>query len=159
MPQQLALPESAACPARACAGQREHFRAGDPGRAGIEAFIAQAFLATYGARISHFCDVLIGCCGDDGAWSAALGYSLAQTGPLFLEHYLDAPLEVAIGQPAQFVWTAESTAASPCPRAPARRRAPVGSYYDTQPLAMLGDMRYGHEKLARLFGRQSRTAQ
>jgi hypothetical protein len=32
-----------------------------------------------------------------------------------------------------------------------------GSYYDTQPQVMFGDIRYGYEKLARLAARQ-RTA-
>lgn len=213
MPQQLAAPESTARSARVCAGQLEHFSAGDPGRAGIEDFIAQAFLATYGARISHFCDVLIGCRGEDGAWSAALGYSLAQAGPLFLEHYLDAPLEVAIGQQlaqpvtrAQIVevgnlaarhagaaralivrttdllhgmglqlvaFTATASLLNSFGRLSLRPQALApanparlpgagrqwGSYYDTQPHVMFGDIRYGHEKLARLLARQSRTAQ
>jgi hypothetical protein len=213
MPQQLALPAAAARPARACAGQLEHFAVGDAGRAGIEAFIARAFLANYGAHINHYCDVLIGCRGDDGAWSAALGYSLAQAGPLFLEHYLDCPLDVAIGQRlgqpvardrivevgnlaalhpgaarALIVRTTDllhgmglhlvaftATASllnsfgrlslRPQPLAPADpARLPGagrqwGSYYATQPHVMFGDIRYGHEKLARLFARQSRPDQ
>ena len=76
---------------------------GDSRRAGLEAFIAQTFLASYGARLDHFCDTLIGCAGDDGQWVAALGYTPAVLGPTFLEQYLDAPLECEIavrtGQP------------------------------------------------------------
>jgi hypothetical protein len=186
---------------------------GDPGRAGIENFIAQAFLASYGAQISHFCDVLVGCRGDDGAWSAALGYSLAGTGPLFLEHYLDAPLELAIGrrlaQPVRrtqivevgnlaalhagaarqlivrttdllhgmglhlVAFTATASLLNSFARLSLRPQALApadparlpgagrqwGSYYDTQPHVMFGDIRYGHEKLARLLARPSRTAQ
>jgi len=78
-------------------GGLERFERGDPGRAGIEAFIAATFLKNYGARIAHFSDTLVGRRGEDGAWVAALGYSLAGAAPLFLEHYLDAPIEVEIG--------------------------------------------------------------
>lgn len=71
--------------------------AGDPERAALEAFIAAAFLKSYGAELSHFCDTLLGCRDEHGQWIAALGYSLAADGPLFLEQYLDAPLEQEIG--------------------------------------------------------------
>ncbi len=70
---------------------------GEAARAGLEAFIAAAFRKSYGAELSHFCDTLLGCRDGDGDWIAALGYSLAADGPLFLEQYLDAPLEQAIG--------------------------------------------------------------
>lgn len=219
MPPLLALPDLAvprhhasAC-AQALPGRLERFGASDPGRAGIEAFIAQAFLATYGAHISHFCDVLVGCRGADGAWTAALGYSLAQDAPLFLEHYLDLPVEVEIGTRlghdvarARIVEVGNLAAVHPGaaralivsttdllhgmglhlvtftatvsllnsfgrlhlrpqPLAPADpARLPDagrywGSYYHTQPHVMFGDIRYGHEKLARLIARQSRPAQ
>ena len=219
MTQQCAFPvrtvpsHPAALAQQAAPGTLERFGTADPGRAGIEAFIAQAFLATYGAHISHFCDVLVGCRGPDGAWIAALGYSLAQDAPLFLEHYLDAPVEVAIGQcvgqpvaragivevgnlaplhpgaaRALIVSTTEllygmglelvtftATASllnsfgrlhlQPRLLAPADpARVPGagrqwGSYYATQPHVMFGDIRYGHEKLARLLSRSTRPAQ
>jgi hypothetical protein len=218
MPQLLALPamtlsrRHAGPPDQASAGRLEQFKAGDPGRAGIEAFIAQSFLAAYGAQISHFCDVLVGCRGADGAWSAALGYSLAQDAPLFLEHYLDAPIDVEIGKRlgypvarARIVEVGNLAALHPgaaralivrttdllhgmglhlvaftatasllnsfgrlrlrphqlAPADPARlpgAGGQWGSYYATQPHVMFGDIRYGHEKLARLFSRQSRPA-
>lgn len=75
----------------------EYVGAGDPARAGLEAFIAAAFFKSYGAELSHFCATLLGCRGAHGQWIAALGYSLAADGPLFLEQYLDAPLEQEIG--------------------------------------------------------------
>jgi len=219
MPQLLALsaiaaPRRQAAPAaHACSGQLERFGVGDPGRDGIEAFIAATFRAAYGARISHFCDVLVGCRGADGAWAAALGYSLAQDAPLFLEHYLDVPIETAIGdrlgQPvarARIVEVGNLAALHPgaaralivrttgllhgmglhlvaftatasllnsfgrlslrphslAPANPARLPGAGhawGTYYATQPHVMFGDIRYGHEKLARLFARQSRPAQ
>jgi hypothetical protein len=191
----------------------EQFHAGDPGRASIEAFIAQAFMRTYGARISHFCDVLVGCRGEDGTWHAAVGYSLAQAGPLFLEHYLDMPVDLAIGRRLgstvardRIVEVGNLAAVHPgaaralivsttgllyglglhlvaftatasllnsfgrlrlrphqlAPADPARLPGAGrqwGSYYATAPNVMFGDIRYGHEKLARLLARQSRPAQ
>ncbi len=67
------------------------------GRASLQGFIAAAFHKTYGAELSHFCDTLIGCRDEHGQWIAALGYTLAADGPLFLEQYLDGPLELEIG--------------------------------------------------------------
>ena len=187
--------------------------AGDPRRAGLERFIADAFQASYGARVTHFCDTLVGCRDAGGAWSAALGYSLAASGPVFLEQYLDAPLETDIGarlgRPVtrQEVVEVGNLAAS-CPgqaralimhttdllyhmglhlvaftatasllnsfgrlRLQPRFLAPAdparlpqsgrdwGSYYDTQPQVMFGDIRYGYEKLARLSSRTRSAAQ
>jgi hypothetical protein len=87
-----------AAPAQVHAGYVvEYVHVADPARAGLEAFIAQAFRDAYGAELSHFCDVLLGCRDGQGRWIAALGYSLAASGPLFLEQYLDLPLEQAIG--------------------------------------------------------------
>jgi hypothetical protein len=71
---------------------------GVPGRDDLEAFIAGCFLRNYNARVSHFCDMLVGSRDAYGTWTAALGYSLAASGPAFLEQYLDQPLEVAIGE-------------------------------------------------------------
>ena len=213
MPQLLAPPANTApCRRAAPIGRFERFGVGDLGRGGIEAFIAHAFLDAYGARITHFCDFLVGCRGADGAWSAALGYSLAQDAPLFLEHYLDVPVDVAIGRQLGYpvararivevgnlaalhagaaraliasttellhgmglhlvAFTATASLLNsfgrlslrPQPLAPADpARLPGaggqwGSYYATQPHVMFGDIRYGHEKLARLFSRQSRPA-
>jgi hypothetical protein len=217
MPHHLASPQPVAtrsqAPARASGGRLEHFGPNDPGRTAIEDFIADAFLKTYGARINHFCDTLVGCRDEAGNWSAALGYSLAQDAPLFLEHYLDGPLEVELGvrlglpvTRAQIVevgnlaavhagaarelivrtthflyemglqlvaFTATLSLLNSFGRLRLRPQllAPAdpsrlpgggrhwGSYYDTQPQVMFGDIRYGHEQLARLFARQGRTAE
>lgn len=210
--QPIASRRQAAPPAHVCDSRLEHFGPGDPGRADIEAFIADAFLKTYGARISHFCDTLIGCRDDAGTWIAALGYSLAQDAPLFLEHYLDTLLEVEIGKRLGYpvtrtqivevgnlaavhagaarglivrttdllyhmglhlvAFTATASLLNSFGRLHLRPQllAPAdpgrlpgdggqwGSYYDTQPQVMFGDIRYGHEKLARLFARQHRLA-
>lgn len=72
--------------------------AGHPDRASLEAFIAAEFARVYGARLQHYCQVLAGCRGADGAWAAALGYSPARDASLFLEQYLDEPIEAAIGR-------------------------------------------------------------
>jgi hypothetical protein len=179
----------------------EQFGPGQPGRGELEAFIADSFLDSYGAEVSHFCDVLLGCRDADGHWIAALGYTLAADGPTFLEQYLDAPLEAAIGARAGdpvaradivevgnlasihpgaaralivsttrrlhglgLRWVAFTAtvsllnsftrlrlqpqvlaAADPARLADAGQR--WGSYYDTQPKVMFGDIRYGYAQL------------
>ncbi|MGZ8290194.1 MAG: thermostable hemolysin [Telluria sp.] len=180
----------------------EQFRAGDDGRADLESFIARAFVESYGAEVSHYCDVLLGCRDGQGRWIAALGYTLAGDGPTFLEQYLDAPVEAEIGgrighpvpRPeivevgnlasthpgaarALIVtttrllhglglrWVAFTAtvsllnsftrlrlqpqvlaAADPGRLADAGRQ--WGSYYETQPKVMFGDIRYGYGQLA-----------
>ena len=62
-------------------------------RADLEAFIARRFERAYGARLTHFLPHLLGLRGDGGGWQAAVGYAGAAEGPLFLEQYLDAPIE------------------------------------------------------------------
>lgn len=75
----------------------EQYAPGAAGRASLEAFIARAFRQSYGAEVSHFCRVLLGCRDAQGDWIAALGYSPAADGPTFLEQYLDQPIETALG--------------------------------------------------------------
>jgi hypothetical protein len=67
-------------------------------RRALERLIAARFHEIYGARVSHFCDHLVGLRAPDGAWQAAAGYTAAATGPLFLEHYLDAPAEALLAR-------------------------------------------------------------
>lgn len=62
-------------------------------RPDVEAFIADSFKRKYGADLTHFCQVLVGCKDRDGRWVAALGYSFLKDGNAFLEQYLDQPLE------------------------------------------------------------------
>lgn len=59
----------------------------------VEAFVADSFKRQYGAELKHFCDVLVGCKDQNGRWVAALGYSLLDGAPAFLEQYLDVPIE------------------------------------------------------------------
>lgn len=187
---------------RAEAFHIEQFGAVDAGRADLEAFIADAFLASYGAEVSHFCDVLLGCRDADGNWIAALGYTLAANGAIFLEQYLDAPIDVAlserVGQPvprAEIVEVGNLASTHPgaaralivattrllhglglrwvsftatvsllnsftrlrlqpqvLAAADPRRLADAGrhwgSYYETQPHVMFGDISYGYAQLA-----------
>lgn len=81
--------------------QIEQFPRGAAGRDQIEAFIAASFRASYGAEISHFSEVLLGQRDSAGRLIAALGYTPAANGPLFLEHYLNQPVEDAISRHAQ----------------------------------------------------------
>ncbi|MCC7081525.1 MAG: thermostable hemolysin [Burkholderiales bacterium] len=70
--------------------------AGDPRRAALEAFIAAGYARSYGARVTQFADRLIGVTNAAGRYVAGLGYTLAEGRALYLERYLDAPIEAAI---------------------------------------------------------------
>ena len=65
---------------------------GDAAREEVEHYIAAVFAATYGARIHSFLPLLLSQRGADGI-NAALGLRRADSGPLFLEQYLDQPVE------------------------------------------------------------------
>lgn len=65
-------------------------------RAEIESFIRADFARVYGADVRHFMPHLMGLRGDDGTLLAALGFRAASAGRLFLEHYLDAPVEAVL---------------------------------------------------------------
>lgn len=89
---------SAMPPAASGAGRAlEIVPPGHPERASLEAFIAAEFSRVYGASLQHFCHTLAGRRDSAGRWVAALGYTLAGEGALFLEQYLDTPVETEIG--------------------------------------------------------------
>jgi hypothetical protein len=67
-------------------------------RRSLERFIAERYALTYGARIEHFADQLVGLTDAEGRWTAAVGYTPAQSAPLFIEQYLDMPIEQAIAE-------------------------------------------------------------
>jgi AcrR family transcriptional regulator len=67
-------------------------RRGDPGRAEVEAFVADVFARRFGASLRDFAPCLVSLHDGDGIVAAA-GYRRAGDGPLFLEAYLDAPVE------------------------------------------------------------------
>ena len=64
----------------------------------IRRFIADTFRHYYDATIDSYCDRLISVCSPQGQMLAAAGYNLAEEGPLFLEQYLDVPLEQQVQQ-------------------------------------------------------------
>jgi hypothetical protein len=65
-------------------------------RAALERFIAARYRAVHGARVQHFCAHLVGVRDAQGGWQAGAGYTPAAHGRLFLEQYLDAPVESAL---------------------------------------------------------------
>jgi hypothetical protein len=66
-------------------------------RAEVEAFIHRDYARAYDADIRHFLPWLMHLRSGDGTLRAALGFRRAQPGPLFLEQYLDQPIEAALG--------------------------------------------------------------
>jgi hypothetical protein len=73
--------------------------AGESGRAAVEAYIAQKFAETYGARIQSFLPQLLSL-HNNGALGAALGLRRAGSGALFLEQYLDRPVQQLLAEAA-----------------------------------------------------------
>jgi hypothetical protein len=69
---------------------------GDDGRASLEAFIAGVFMQRHGAQVSHYAGSLLGLRGQDGRWCAGLGYTRATSGAMFVEHYLERPVEQVV---------------------------------------------------------------
>lgn len=67
-----------------------------PQRRAFEQFIAGRFSRAYGARLAHFLPHLLGVTDGLGRWQAAAGYAAAGAQPLFLEQYLDRPVEQAL---------------------------------------------------------------
>lgn len=71
---------------------------GDPARPRVEEFIRRVYDERYGARVRQFAPVLVSLsdgADPDAPVLAAAGYRVA-TQPLFLEHYLDVPIEHAL---------------------------------------------------------------
>ncbi len=71
-------------------------RENDPERAQVEAFIHAVYAQRYGAQVRHFTPVLV-FLRDASGIVAAAGYRQAHASPLFLERYLDAPVETLLG--------------------------------------------------------------
>ena len=76
----------------------ELIEAGHPQRAPVEAFIARRFLEVHGARITEFMPQLLALFDDQGEVRAAVGMRDAGQHRLFLEYYLDNPVESLIQQ-------------------------------------------------------------
>ncbi|KAF2407405.1 Thermostable hemolysin [Pseudomonas antarctica] len=72
----------------------------DPQRPAFEAFIQHRFRIAHGADIRHFMPQLFGVSQADGVLCAVAGVRLAGVEPLFLERYLDRPIEPLISAAA-----------------------------------------------------------
>jgi hypothetical protein len=67
-----------------------------PARAAFESFIAARFRRAYGAQVTHFLPHLLGVRDCLARWQAAAGYAAAGAQTLFLEQYLDQPIECTL---------------------------------------------------------------
>lgn len=67
----------------------------DARRSEVEAFIRNVYREHHGATVRHFAPTLVSLSDETGALVAAAGYRFA-TQPLFLEHYLDAPVDAVL---------------------------------------------------------------
>ncbi len=81
------------CKARAVVAGPGHVR-----RADLETFIAQRFARAYGAEVTADHPLIAGLLAPDGEVLAAAGVRFAETGPLFLERYLDQPIEAEVSR-------------------------------------------------------------
>lgn len=70
----------------------------EPRRAGVEAFVRHCYAKVYQADIVDFMPQLLGLYDDRQNLLAVLGYRAAADRGLFLENYLDAPVEQAISE-------------------------------------------------------------
>lgn len=110
----------------------------DARRAALECFIAEAYARSYGARVTHYADHLVGLERSGQGWLGAVGYTMAETGPLFIEHYLDRPVEDEIAARTRTAVRREHIAEASnlaAPRSGAARRVIV---YMTRRLHDLG---------------------
>lgn len=73
---------------------------GDAQRPAFEAFIQERFRKAHGADIRHFMPQLFGLSNVDNELCAVAGVRMACDEPLFLERYLDEPVEPLIGAAA-----------------------------------------------------------
>lgn len=71
---------------------------GEAGRKTIEQFIAMRYAADFKARLTSFYPNLLAVKQADGRVVAALGYRSANQHALFLEQYLDCPVEMRMAQ-------------------------------------------------------------
>ncbi|HEY0938531.1 MAG TPA: thermostable hemolysin [Steroidobacter sp.] len=72
------------------------YHADDPRREELERFIYEAFALNHGARVCSFMPTLLAMRNDAGRICSAAGFRCAAEQQLFLERYLDEPIEHAI---------------------------------------------------------------
>jgi hypothetical protein len=94
---QLASGNLRASPTRVARLHLEPVYRTHPARDSFEHFIATRFRRAYGARVTHFLPHLLGVRDGLDRCQAAAGYAAAEAQPLFLEQYLDHPIERVIG--------------------------------------------------------------
>jgi hypothetical protein len=71
----------------------EAVREGDATRAELEGFVHDAFEARHGANVRSYMPTLLGFRDRSQVLRGVAGVRGAQQGPLYLEHYLDRPIE------------------------------------------------------------------
>jgi hypothetical protein len=71
---------------------------GEAGREEVETFIRARFAEAWGADVRHFLPALMSLRDEAGGLLGALGLRPAAQGPLFLEQYLDRPVEQALAR-------------------------------------------------------------
>jgi Thermostable hemolysin len=71
---------------------------GDASRKEVESFIHAVFKNAYGAEITAFMPHLVALRDSNGILMAAFGLKKAADGPLFLERYLDEPIEALLSK-------------------------------------------------------------
>lgn len=72
--------------------------AGDQRRAEVEAYLETAYGRAFGGRIREHYPILMSAQAADGVILGATGIRLAETAPLFLEQYIEEPVESAISR-------------------------------------------------------------
>lgn len=87
---------AATLPGTRPAPQLVEIGAGDPGRDEVEAFIRDVYRRHHDAHVRHFAPRLVAL-RDGGRIVAAAGFRFASE-PLFLERYLDEPIDVVLGR-------------------------------------------------------------
>ena len=88
----------AACLQPPAQGYRfEPVLAGEAGRADLERYVRQAFESKHGATVRSFLPTLLGFRDRTGLLRGVAGVRGAAEGRLYLEQYLDRPIEVALG--------------------------------------------------------------
>ena len=72
------------------------YRVDDPRRNELEQFVGDVFASKHGARVCSFMPALLAMRNDAGLVCSVAGFRCAADQPLFLERYLDEPVERAI---------------------------------------------------------------